>query len=120
MQKVTSFRASDLPLDTRSRLLRADYRALDGARTFRRSVIRGCGLLALVFMIGTVLSTPSLFDRLFPLGLFVVPVTWAWMAELRLERRFARRLDGADRAVTQTARKERTYGRDLDRLGVRH
>ena len=69
-------------------------RALHQAQTFRRLVVKGSGLLALVALIDAAIEPrPLLTARLFPLVLFVVPVLWAWLAEIRVERLVGRRLD---------------------------
>jgi hypothetical protein len=100
VQTVTSFPASAIPRDQLSRIL-ADYLALDRARIFRRLLVTRFGMLSLLAaVLGTVFHAFSPFARWFPIGLFMLPPTWAWVAELRLERRLSRRLDGVDGVVT--------------------
>lgn len=103
MQTVTSFSASAIPRDQLSRIL-ADYLALDRARIFRRLLVTRFGMLALVAaVLGTVFHLSSPFARWFAIGLPLLPPTWAWVAELRLERRLSRRLDGVtDNSVPQS------------------
>lgn len=100
MQTVTSFSASAVPRDHLSHIL-ADYLAFDRARIFRRLLVIRFGLLALIAAIaGTVIHGLSPFARWFTIGLFLIPPGWAWITELRLERRLSRRLDRVDGAVT--------------------
>ena len=78
-------------MDTRIERLRA----LHQAQIFRRLVVKGSGFLALIALIHDAIEpNPGLAARLFPLVLFVVPVLWAWVAEIRAERHLvSRRLD---------------------------
>lgn len=100
MQTVTSFPASAIPRDKLRGILAA-YLALDRARIVRRLLVARFGLLALLAaVLGTAFHGFSLFARWFTTGLFLLPPIWAWMAELRLERRLSRQLDGVDDAVT--------------------
>jgi hypothetical protein len=104
MQTVTSFPASAVPPDQLSGIV-ADYLALDRARVFRRLLVIRFGLLALVAAIaGGVIHGPSLLARWFTSGLFLVPPVWAWVAELRIEQRLSRRLDGVRGVVTHKVR----------------
>jgi hypothetical protein len=88
-------------MDTRIEHLRA----LHQAQTLRRLVVKGSGLLALIALIDSVIEPkPGLAARLFPLLLFVVPVLWAWLAEICAEHLVSRRLDevgGYPRAMTK-------------------
>jgi len=100
MQTVTSFQASAVPPDQLSSIV-ADYLALDRARIFRRLLVIRFGLIALgAALAGAVIHGVPPLARWFTSGLFLVPPVWAWIAELRLERRLSRRLDGVDGAVT--------------------
>jgi len=100
MQTVTSFRTSAVTREELGAILE-DYLALDRARVFRRLLVTRFGLLTLVVVIiAAVTHELSPFARWIPLGLFVTPPVWAWVVELRLMRRLARRLDGAGSAVT--------------------
>jgi len=100
MQTVTSFHTSAVSREELGAILQ-DYLSLERARVFRRLLVTRFGLLALlVAIIAAVTHELSLFARWFPIGLFLTPPTWAWITELRLARRLARRLDGVDGAVT--------------------
>jgi hypothetical protein len=93
MQDVASFRASDVPPETLSGIL-ADYLALDQARLLRRLLVTRFGALAAVAILVAVLVPGlSIYARAIPTGLFVAPPIWAWIAELRLERRLSQTLD---------------------------
>jgi hypothetical protein len=82
-----------------------NLRALHQAQTFRRLVVKGSGLLTLIALIDNAIEPKSgLAARLFPVVLFVVPVLWAWLAEVRAESLIKRRLDevgGFPRAMTK-------------------
>jgi len=88
-------------MDTRIEHLRAVHQA----QTFRRLVVKGSGLLALIALLDNAIEPkPALAARVFPLVLFVVPVLWAWLAEVRAERLISRRIDevgGYPRAMTK-------------------
>ena len=100
MQTVTSFPTSAVSRKELGAILE-DYLALDRARVFRRLLVRRFGLLVIVAaIIAAVTHELSLFARWVPIGLFLAPPVWAWITELRLMRRLARRLDGIDGAVT--------------------
>jgi hypothetical protein len=80
-------------MDTRAEQLRA----LHQAQAFRRLVVKGSGLLALIALVDSAIEPkPLLAARVFPFALFVVPVLWAWLAEIRVERVVSRWL-GEDR-----------------------
>jgi AcrR family transcriptional regulator len=100
MQTVTSFSTSAVSREELGAILQ-DYLSLERARVFRRLLVTRFGFLALLAaIIAAVTHELSLFARCFTVGLFLTPPTWAWMTELRLMRRLARRLDGVDGAVT--------------------
>lgn len=100
MQTVTSFPAVAVTREDLSRIL-ADYLALDRARIMRRLLVTRCGLFALLAgYIGAIIPGLSPFTRWFPIALFLSPPAWAWIHELRLERRLTHELDGIDGAVT--------------------
>ena len=93
MHTVTSFRASDVESDQVSAIM-AEYLALERARTYRRLFVTRCGLLALVVAAGGFgFHWLSAFDSWISVGLCGVAPTWAWLAELRNNRRLARSLD---------------------------
>ena len=94
MQTVTSFPTSAVSREELGAILE-DYLALHRARVFRRLLVTRFGLLAIVIAIlAAVTHELSLYARWFPIGLFLSPPAWAWITELRLMRRLARRLDG--------------------------
>jgi hypothetical protein len=99
VQTLTSFPASAVSRDQLSDILR-DYLALDRAKIFRRLLVTRFGCLALLTAVGgAVVRGISPFAHWFTTGLLLVPPTWAWCAELRLERRLAGRLDDVDGVV---------------------
>jgi len=99
MQNVVSFSTSTVSRQELGAILE-DYLSIDRARVFRRLLVRRFGLLAIIVaIIAAVTHELSLFARWFPIGLFLAPPVWAWITELRLMRRLARRLDGVDGAV---------------------
>ena len=99
--RLTSIPSSALPQDELGRVL-ADYVALDEARVFRRLLVTRFGLLALVaVLIAIVLPALPTTAKWMPTFLFLVPPVWAWIAELRLEARLARRLDGVEGVDTR-------------------
>jgi len=96
MSPVISFPDSAVSREELSRIT-ADYLALDRLRVFRRLLVFRFGLMTVVTLIGgAFVSGISPFMRWVPVGLFLVPPTWAWIAELRLARRLMRRLDHVD------------------------
>ena len=100
MQTVTSFPASAVQPDQLSRIL-ADYLALDRARIVRRLLVARFGFLALLAgVLGGIVHGLSPVVRSMTIGPLLLPPVWAWMCELRLERRLSRHLDGVDVSVT--------------------
>jgi hypothetical protein len=98
MQTVTSFRTSAVTREELGAILE-DYLALDRARVFRRLLVTRFGLLTLVVVIiAAVTHQLSPFARWISIALFLAPPTWAWITEVRLSRRLARRLDEVDGA----------------------
>ena len=96
MPHITSFPASAVSQSELGHIL-ADYVALDRARLFRRVLVTRFGPLAVIAaIIGTALHGPSSFLRWIPSALFLIPPVWAWFAELRLESRLSRKLEGID------------------------
>ena len=90
MHSVTSFRASDVPPDQLHDVL-LDYLAVERARIYRKLfVTRFGGLAVVVALIGLVWLTERAFA--FTVGLCLVPPAWAWLLEIRQERRLARRI----------------------------
>jgi len=83
------------------RVILTAYLALDRARIFRRLFVIRFGLLAGVSVI-LALIVPGLsrVAHWLPPVLFLTPPAWAWIVELRLERRLARYLDGVDEMAT--------------------
>jgi Flp pilus assembly protein TadB len=101
---VTSFPASGVRPEQLNRVM-ADYLALERARTFRRLLVRRLGLLALVMVvIGVGFHWLPTFASWISVGLCLVPSAWAWIAEIRLERRLARRLEDIPDRVTEIVR----------------
>ena len=100
MQTVTAFSASAVSHDELGGIL-ADYLALDRARIFRRLLVNRCGLVALIAALAGVLipQAPQLATWC-TVALFLALPLWAWIVEIRLEWRLARRLEEVDGAVT--------------------
>jgi|SRR6187431_3728392 hypothetical protein len=93
MHTVTSFRASDVESD-QVRAIMSEYLALERARTYRRLFVTRFGLLAfVVLVVGFGFHWLSAFASWSSVGLCGVAPTWAWLAELRSNRRLARSLD---------------------------
>lgn len=98
---VTSFASSAVPRDQLNRIL-ADYVAIDRARLLRRALVTRFGILSmLAATAGQFASGPFGIARWLPAGVCLVPPTWAWIAELRLNRRLTRRLEQVEGAVTE-------------------
>jgi hypothetical protein len=103
MYTVTSFPADAAPRDQLRRIL-ADYLALDRARIFRRLMVRRCSVLALLAALwGIVVTGLTPFGRWMPAGLCLTGPGYAWIIEMWLQRRLARRLAGVDGKVTHEA-----------------
>ena len=97
MQPITAVFSSSLSATEVTSIL-GDYLALDRARVYRRLIVLRCGGLAcLALLIAMALPAAPSWARWFPPALFLVPPAWAWIAELRLERRLSQRLDSVDR-----------------------
>jgi Flp pilus assembly protein TadB len=100
MQTVTSFHAAALRPEDLNGIM-ADYLALEEARIFRRLLVTRFGILAFIAAIaGAGLHWLSPFATWFGVGVFLVPPVWAWIVELRRDRRLARRLDDLPAAAT--------------------
>jgi Flp pilus assembly protein TadB len=91
MHTVASFHASAVQPDQLSEIMAA-HLALEHARIFRRLLVKRFGVLA-VIAAGVSFLWLSVFAFWFSVALCVVVPAWAWMVELRYERRLARRLD---------------------------
>lgn len=71
----------------------ADYLALERARMFRRLLVKRFGWLAAgVAILGGILRVLPPIATWFSLSVFVTLPVWAWIVELRRDRRLARRL----------------------------
>jgi Flp pilus assembly protein TadB len=93
MHTLTSFHASAVQPEQLSGIM-ADYLALERARIFRRLLVLRFGLLALgAAIVGGVLHWLPPSGTWVTVGVFVVPPAWAWIVELRRDRRLARRLE---------------------------
>jgi hypothetical protein len=99
MTPVIALPASSVSKDELNGILAA-YLELDRARVFRRLFVFRFGLLAGVSTI-IAMTVPSLSSmaRWLPPALFLAPPVWAWIVELRLARRLARRLELMNPAV---------------------
>jgi len=103
MQTITSIHASAIPPEELSGIM-ADYLALERARIFRRLLVTRFGLLAVTAaVIGGLLHWLPPFASWFSIGLFLTPPLWAWIVELRRERRLSRRLEDVPGGVTDVA-----------------
>lgn len=91
MHTVTSFHASDVRPAQLSGIM-ADYLALERATIFRRLLVRRFGVLAAI-VAGVSFFWLSTFAFCFGIGLCAVAPAWAWIIELRCERRLVRHLD---------------------------
>lgn len=101
MRTITSFHASAVHPEQLGSIM-ADYLAVERARIFRRLLVMRFGLLAFVAaIVGGVFHWLPPFGTWFSVGVFLVPPTWAWIIELRRDRRLARRLESVPTAVTQ-------------------
>ena len=90
---MISFRASSVSPDQLNSIL-AEYVAAERARIFRRLLLVRFGVLAFVLGVLAVLWLPP-FAFWFTLALCVAAPIWAWVAEVKCERRLARRLEHA-------------------------
>ena len=91
MHTVASFHASAVTPDQLSGIT-ADYLALERAKVLRRLLVKRVGGLAALIAAVSVFWL-SAFAFWLSLGLCAVAPVWAWMVELRCERRLAHRLD---------------------------
>jgi Flp pilus assembly protein TadB len=92
MHTVTSFHSSDVAPDRISAIM-VEYLALERARVYRRLFVTRFGLLAfIVALIGFGLHWLPAAGSSAGVMLCSVPPTWAWVAELRCDRRLARSL----------------------------
>ena len=93
MHSVTSFRASAVPSD-QINAIAGEYLALERARTYRRLFVTRFGLLAFTLaIVGFGLHWLSPAGSWTAVGSCSVAPVWAWVAELRCDRRLARSLD---------------------------
>ena len=92
MHIVTSFHASRVGPDQLTAIV-TDYLALERARTYRRRFVTCFGTLALLLgVVGLGFQWLSAYVSWFTVGLCTVLTAVAWLAELRCDRRLARRL----------------------------
>ena len=91
MQTVSSFHASAVQ---RGQLndIAADSLALEGARIVRRLLVKRFTVLAAMFAGARYMGLPPLASWLSVSVCIAAPV-WAWIVEIRYERRLARRID---------------------------
>jgi len=102
MPSFTSFSAADVGRQEVTRIL-SDYVALDRARFWRRLLVVRFGLLAMsAALIAHVVPGLSPYGRWMPALLSLTPPAWAWIAEIRLARRLARRLNACGSVGTYT------------------
>jgi hypothetical protein len=100
MPTITSFHSSAVESEEFSGIM-ADYLALERARIFRRLLVKRFGLLAAAVVIsGTVLHLLAPIPTWFSVGVFVTPPVWAWIVELRRDRRLGRRLEQVPGGIT--------------------
>jgi hypothetical protein len=97
----------------------ADYLALDQTRIFRRLlVMRFGGLAVLALVVGLVIPHASWAARLGSVALFLIPPAWAWIRELRLERRLSIRLKQIE-GIATTSVSEAGIGTQGDKKVVK-
>ena len=97
MRTVTSFHASAVEPE-HINAITAEYLALERARIHRRLFVARFGLLAFVLVIvGFGLHWLTAAGSSAGVMLCSVPPAWAWVAELRCDRRLARALEGIAR-----------------------
>ena len=90
---VTSFRAADVESGQLNAIM-AEYLALERARVYRRLFVTRFGLLAFVVaLVGFGLHWLPAAGSSAAVMLCSVPPTWAWVAELKCDRRLARSLE---------------------------
>jgi hypothetical protein len=90
---VTSFHSADIPPDQLNAIM-ADYLAVERARIFRRLFVTRFSMLALgIVLVGAGLDLLPAFATWFSAGLSLAPPIWAWVVEVRCDRRLARRLE---------------------------
>jgi hypothetical protein len=92
MHTVTSFHASAVPPDRLNAIV-ADHLALERAHIVRRLLLTRCGMIALVIAIAGGFGWLPPLPCWVGVGLFLLAPASAWVVELRLERRLARRLE---------------------------
>jgi hypothetical protein len=91
MDSVTTFHASDVPADELNDIL-TDYLAIERARMYRKLFVTRFIVLAfLVAIVGLVWLTERVL-AFSVVGLCLVPPAWAWLVEIRHERRLSRRI----------------------------
>jgi hypothetical protein len=93
MHTVTSFQASAVEPEN-LRAIMVEYAALERTRIYRRLFVTRFGLLAFVLaIVGFGLHWLPVAGSSAGVMLCSVPPTWAWVAELRCDRRLARSLE---------------------------
>ena len=92
MHTVTSFHSSAVARP-QVRAIMAEYLALERARVLRRLLSWRFGLLAAVAaVLGFGFHRLSLFASWLSVGVCILIPLWAWVIELRCDRRLAQRL----------------------------
>jgi hypothetical protein len=99
---VTSFRAADVEPGQINAIM-TEYLALERARVYRRLFVTRFGLLAFVVaLVGFGLHWLPAAGSSVGVMLCSVPPTWAWVAELRCDRRLVRSLEQIPAGARQT------------------
>jgi Flp pilus assembly protein TadB len=102
MHTVTSFHASAVEPQQVGAIM-AEYLALERARIYRRLFVTRFSLLAACLaLIGFGFHWLSLVASWISVGLCVVAPLWAWVVELRCDRRLARSLEEIPGAAQRT------------------
>ena len=96
---LASFPASAVSRDELGRIM-GDYLAWQRVRAFRRGLLTRCGVLAFAAAVGGLLHWLLPFAAWCIVGVFLVPLLWAWVVELRREARLASRLEQVPEGVT--------------------
>ena len=87
----------------------AEYLALERARIYRRLCVTRFALLAIILAIGGFgFQWMPLYGSWFSLGLCFVAPGWAWVAELKCDRRLARQLEQLPGSSTHVVMPPRT------------
>jgi hypothetical protein len=92
MYSILSFPASSVDADELNAIM-ADYLALERIRVFRRLLVKRFAILT-VIVAAVSLSWLSRLAVGFSVSLCLTPPAWAWVVEIRRERRLDGRLKG--------------------------